>query len=125
MADNVAISAGSGVTVGTDERTINAIAVEVQRVVVEGGTAIATGQVTPTATAATLLALRDTRKSCTFYNGTNMTVFVGPATVTTANGFGIPAGGALTITTTALVQNIVASVTGLTGVVHYVESYDA
>lgn len=124
MADDVALPAASG-TVGADERTINSVAVKVQRVVTEGGTAFATGQVTPTATAATLLAARETRKTVTLYNGTNMTVFVGPATVTTANGFGIPAGAALTIPTTALLQVIVASVTGLAGAIHYVESYDA
>ena len=125
MADDVAITAGSGTTIAADERTIATVAVKVQRVVSEGGTAFATGQVTPTATAATLLAARETRKSCTFYNGTNMTVFIGPATVTTANGFALPSGAGLTIPTTALLQNIVASVTGLAGVVSYVESYDA
>lgn len=125
MADDVAITAGSGTTVGADERTINAVAVKVQRVVVEGGTSIATGQVTPTATAATLIAARETRKSVVFYNGTNLTVYVGPATVTTSNGFAMPPGSGLTLTTTALVQNIVASVTGLTGVVYYAETFDA
>ena len=125
MADDVAITSGSGTTVGADERTINAVAVKVQRVVVEGGTSIATGQVTPTATAATLIAARETRKSVVFYNGTNLTVYVGPATVTTSNGFAMPPGSGLTLTTTALVQNIVASVTGLTGVVYYAETFDA
>ena len=125
MADNVAITAGSGTTVATDERTINSVAVQVQRTIDQGGTAVATGQVTPTASAATLLAARDTRKSALFYNGTNMTVFIGPATVTTANGFGVPAGASLEVSTTALLQNIVSTVTGLTGVVYYVETYDA
>lgn len=96
-----------------------------QRVDEQGGTAFATGQVTPTASAATLLAARDTRKSATFYNGTNMTVYIGPATVSAANGFALPPGAGLTVPTTALLQNIVSTVTGLTGVVYYVESYDA
>lgn len=125
MADDVPITAGSGTTIGADERTINSASVKVQRVVSEGGTALATGQVTPTASAATLLAARETRKDVTFYNGTNMVVYIGPATVTTANGFALPPGAGLTIRTTALLQNIVATVTGLTGVVSYVESYDS
>lgn len=125
MADDVAITAGSGTTVGADERTINAVAVKVQRVVSEGGTAIATGQVTPTASAATLLAARETRKVMTFYNGTNMTVYIGPASVTTANGLALLPGAAVSIPSTALIQNIVSTVTGLTGVVSYVESYDS
>jgi hypothetical protein len=125
VADDVAITAGSGTTVGADERTINAVAVKVQRMVVEGGSDFVTGQVTPTASAATLVAARETRKNVVFYNGTNLDVFVGPATVTTANGFRMPPGSGLTITTTKLIQNIVASVTGLTGVVYYCETFDA
>src|SRR6187200_604787 len=125
MADDVAITAGSGTTVGADERTINSTAVKVQRVVSEGGTAVATGQVTPTGTAATLLAARETRKVATFFNGCNMTVYIGPATVTTGNGFELQPGAGLSIPTTALVQLIVASAMGLTGVVSYVESYDS
>ena len=76
-------------------------------------------------TAATLLAARETRKDVTFYNGTNMTVYIGPATVSAANGFALIAGAGLTIRTTALLQIIVSTVTGLTGVVSYAESYDA
>lgn len=125
MADNVAITAGAGTDIAADERTIATVAVKVQRVVVEGGTAIATGQVVPTATAATLLAARETRKEVTFVNLTNMAVFIGPATVTTANGFELPAGAGITVPTTALFQIIVASVTGLTGDVLYVEAYDS
>lgn len=125
MADDVAITAGSGTTIGADERTINSVAVKVQRVVVEGGTAIATGQVTPTASAATLLAARETRKDMTFYNGTNMTVYIGPASVTTANGLALIPGAGITIRSTALIQNIVATITGLTGVVSYIETYDS
>jgi hypothetical protein len=125
MADDVAITAGAGTTVGADERTINSVAVKVQRVVAEGGTGFATGQVTPSASAATLVAARETRKNVVIRNGTNVDVVVGPATVSTSNGFAIPPGAGLTLTTTAVVQLIVASVTGLTGVVYYAETYDA
>lgn len=89
------------------------------------GTDVVSGQVTPTASAATLVAARETRKNVVIRNGTNMDVFIGPATVTTANGFGVPAGAGLTLTTTKLLQLIVTSVTGLTGVVHYAEMFDA
>lgn len=125
MADDVAVTAGTGTTIGADERTINSVAVKVQRVVSEGGSAIANGQVTPTATAATLLAARETRKDMTFYNGTNMVVYIGIATVTAANGFALQPGAGITIRSTALIQNIVSTVTGLTGVVSYVETYDS
>lgn len=123
MADNVAITAGTGTTVGTDERSISSTNVQVQRVSSEGGTGWATGQVTPTASAATLLAARETRLHCTIYNFTNMRVFVGPATVTNANSVPIEAGAAMDFYHNLLLQNIVDSITGLTGKVAYSEEY--
>lgn len=124
MADNVAITAGSGTTVGTDERTINSTSVQVQRVDEQGSTAISTSQVTPTTTAGTLIAARDTRKRVIFSNNGSTDAYVGPATVTTSNGFKIPPGYTLTLYTTALVQAIIASGT-MTGAVHIVEEYDS
>lgn len=124
MADNVAISAGTGTTVGTDERTINAVAVQVQRTDEQGSTAIATGQVVPTTTAATLVAARDTRKRLIIHNLGSTDIWVGPATVTSANGFRVEVGAALTIQTTALVQAIIGAGLTLTGTVDYLEEYD-
>lgn len=124
MADDVAITAGSGTTIGADERTINAVAVKVQRVDEQGSTAIATGQVVVTTTAATFVAARDTRKRLIIRNNSNQDCWIGPATVTTANGFRVEVGTSLTLHTTALVQAIIASGT-MTGDVDYVEEYDA
>lgn len=122
MADDVAITAGSGTTIGADERTINSVAVKVQRMTDQGGTAIATGQVAPTNSAATLLAARETRKVVTFFNVGSVDVYIGPATVTSANGLKLPPGASIDIQTTALVQAITASGTGS---VHYCEVYDS
>jgi hypothetical protein len=124
MADNVAITAGSGTTVATDERTVNSVAVQVQRVDEQGSTAIATGQVVVTTTAATFLAARDTRKRVIIRNNSSTDAWIGPATVTTANGFRVEVGCSLTLYTTALIQAIIASGT-MTGDVDYVEEYDA
>lgn len=121
-ADNVAVTAGSGTTIGTDERTINSVAVQVQRVDEQAGTAVATGQVAPTNSAATLLAARDTRKTVTFVNQGTVNVYIGPATVTTGNGFLLVPGAGVDINTTALLQAITSSGTGA---IHYVETYDA
>lgn len=109
MADDVAITAGSGTTIAADERTINAVAVKIQRVGEIGSSAVAIARVTPTTTAATLIAARETRKRLIITNNSNVTVYVGPATVTTANGYPIPVGYTLVLYTTALVQAIVAS----------------
>lgn len=122
MADNVAITAGSGTTIATDERTINATTVQIQRVVGIGSTAIATGQAAPTGTAGTLVAARDTRNRLVLTNFGTQDVYVGPATVTTSNGHKVPPGASLTLYTTALVQGITSSGTGS---VHYVEEYDS
>jgi hypothetical protein len=124
VADDVAITAGAGTTIATDERTIAGTAKHVQRVDEQGSSAIATAQVTPTTTAGTLIAARDTRKRVIFTNNGSTDCYVGPATVTTANGFKIPAGYTLTLYTTALVQAIIASGT-MTGAIHIVEEYDA
>lgn len=125
MADNVAITAGSGTTVATDERTINAIAVQIQRVTDLGAATLANGQVNISNAAATLLAARETRKRVTFVNRQASAVFIGIATVTTANGFQLDPGASITLQTTALVQGITAAASAGTEKVHYVEEYDA
>lgn len=122
--DNVTIDNGSltDFTPATDERTIAATAVHVQRVSSEGGTSIVTGQVTVTTTAGTLVAARETRLDMTLLNNSGQDVWVGPATVTTVNGFKLVPGSAITLRTTALVQAIIASGT-MTGTVDYAETY--
>lgn len=122
MADNVAITAGSGTNIATDERTVNATTVQVQRVDEQGATAIATGQVAPTNSAATLLAARDTRKRVVFLNTGAVTVYIGPATVSAANGFPLVPGSSVTLYMQPLIQAITASGTGA---IAYLEEYDA
>ena len=123
MADNVAITAGSGTAVAADERTIAATTVYVQRVSEIGSTAIAVARITPTTSPATLVAARDTRKRLVITNNSNTTVYVGPATVSTANGYPIGVGYTLTLYTTILVQCIIASGTASADVA-CVEEYD-
>jgi len=122
MADDVAITAGSGTNIAADERTINSVSVKIQRMIDIGGSAVATGQVAPTGTAGTLLAARETRKVVTFVNRGTVDVYIGPATVTTANGILLSPGESIDIQTTALVQAITPAGTGA---VHYVEVYDS
>lgn len=125
MADDVAITAGSGTTIGADERTINSVAVKVQRVVVEGGTAVATAQTNISNTAATLIAARETRKRVVIVNRQTVPIYVGPATVTTANGVLLNPGDSLTLLTTALIQGITAAASPGGDKVHTSEEYDA
>lgn len=127
MADNVTVDNGglTDYTPATDERTINAVAVHIQRVGEIGSSAIATSQVTPTSTAATLIAARETRKRVILTNRGNTDCWVGPATVTSSNGHILPAGYSLTLYTTALVQAIIGAGLTMTGAVHILEEYDS
>lgn len=124
MADNVAVTAGSGTTIGTDERSINSVTVQVQRVDEQGSTAIDAAQTNVTNSAATLVAARDTRKRVVIVNRQVAAIFVGEATVTTANGFQIDPGASLTLHTTALIQAITAAASGAGEKVHTLEEYD-
>lgn len=121
MADNVAITAGSGTTVATDERTIAATAVQVQRVDEQGSTAIAAGQVSCSTTATSIAAARDTRKAIVIVNRGTNALYVGPSGVTTTTGFQLNQNDAITIRTTAQVFGIVATATSTA---HFVEEYD-
>ena len=82
----------------------------------------ATGQVATSGTAGTLVAAKPTRRSVTVTNLDGaINVFVGPPTVTAANGFRLGPGLSHTFYTTALLQVIAASGTPS---VAYVEYYD-
>ena len=124
MADNVAITAGSGTTVGTDERTINSVAVQVQRVNEQGGTAIATGTASVTTTSGSAVAARDTRKRVVLYsrpdNTANMTI--GPSGVASGTGITLTPGSSLTLYTTAAIHADAASGTQN---LDYIEEYDS
>lgn len=117
MADDVAITAGSGTAIATQDRSSR----HFQQVIDTGSDSIATGQAAPTGTAATLVAARANRKRLVLINHGTVDVYIGPATVTTANGVKIPVGASLTMETCALVQGITA---GSTGAIHYLEEYD-
>lgn len=122
MADNRDLAALTG-NVATDERTINSVTVHVQRVGEIGSSALANGQVVPTTTAGTLVAARETRKRLIIENIGSCNVYVGIATVTTANGVLLPPGASMEFYTTALLQAIIG--TGSTGAnVAYWEEYD-
>lgn len=148
MADGVPITAGSGTTIATDDTgatghvqlvklgySANGSATLVQAdvdgilvnlgahndVITRGPSSFATGQVTVSTTATTLVASRSGRTNVVLLNYGICTVWVGPATVTTSNGIALDPGATLTLSTTALIQGIAP--TGFSGIVHYVEEY--
>ena len=109
MADNVAITAGSGTTISTDERTINSVAVQVQRTVPLGGSSLANGHVTVTNTATEIRAATDTQHCVTIVNYQTVPIYVGAATVTTSAGCRLDPGASLPLHPTAAVQGITAA----------------
>lgn len=124
MADNVAITAGTGTSIATDERSIGGSTVQVQRVDEQGATAIATGQASCTSTLGTAkVAARDTRKRLVMYNVGPNDVFVGPTGITVSTGLILNPGTSCTLYTTAALFALCN--TSETATLHYVEEYDA
>jgi hypothetical protein len=109
VADNVAITAGSGTTISTDERTINSTAQHVQRMVPLGGSSLANGHVTVTNTATEIRAATETQHCVTIVNYQTVPIYVGAATVTTSAGFRLDPGASVTLHTTAAVQGITSA----------------
>jgi hypothetical protein len=105
------------VTIATDQANVP-VAV---KTAVGPGT-IATGQVTTSTTAGTMVAANATRRRCILKNtDASITVTVGPATVTTGNGMPLKAGESLEVRWTGLIQVISASGTP---VVAYMDESD-
>ncbi len=126
MADNVAITAGSGTTIATDERTIASVAAQVQRVDEQGGQTILANVVSVTTTAASATSARDTRKYITILASPANTdvVYIGSSTVaaeTPANGIRLDPGASITLYTTAVVW---ADAVSGTQTINYIEVYD-
>lgn len=87
-----------------------------------GASNIVTGQAAPTNSAATLVASRATRTRLTMINRGSVSVYVGPATVTTANGVELKPGESMTFEMAGTtLQGITASGTGN---IHYWEEYN-
>lgn len=61
MADNVAITAGSGTTIHTDEKTLASVSGHVQRMTVAAGETLTVKIISQTTTAANALAANDSR----------------------------------------------------------------
>lgn len=75
-----------------------------------GATHAATSQVTTSTSPSTAAIARPTRRSCLIRNlDTSISVYIGPATVSAANGMLLKAGESIPITAVTLLQVIAAS----------------
>lgn len=124
MADNVAVTAGSGTTVATDERTIGS-AVHVQRVAPHGTPAITVGQVEVSNANTAIVAVDATRMSVTLVNRQTVAVFIDDATATTS-AFRLDPGDSITLGTGAVINGITSAAYTAVGdaKVHYVAMHD-
>jgi hypothetical protein len=84
VADNVAVTAGSGTNIATDERTIAATTVQLQRVISTGGSTGSSGQVEVTNSSTTVKAAAETRLYITIVNRQTVSVFIDPSGGTAA-----------------------------------------
>jgi hypothetical protein len=109
VADNVAITAGTGTTIATDERSIGGSTVHVQRMSPVGGSTLANAHVTVTNSATTIRAATETAYETTIVNYQTVPVYVGGATVTTSTGLRLDPGASLTLHTTAEIQGITSA----------------
>lgn len=125
MADNVAITAGSGTTIATDERTIAGTAAQVQRVDEQGSQSTAVGRVAVTSSSTAIAAARDTRKRIVIVNRQTVAIYVQSGTATTSD-FKLDPGDSVTLCTQAAVNGITTAAYSASGdaYVYYVEEYD-
>lgn len=118
LASPSSLVAGTAIVgkVGIDQTTpgtTNAVSVQSAK----GAANLSTPQITTSTTAATLVVARPTRRSVLIRNlDTTITVYVGPATVTSSNGFPIRAGEAIPFSWVGLIQVIAASGTPIVAV---------
>jgi hypothetical protein len=125
MADNVAVTAGSGTTVGTDERTIGGTSVQVQRVASHGTPNITAAQVEVSNTSAAICAADSTRQTVTIVNRQLVSVYIDDATATTS-AFRLDPGDSITLATGAVINGITAAAYTAVGdaKVHVVATHD-
>jgi hypothetical protein len=92
MADNIAVTAGSGTTLATDETTIGGTATQVQRVTLGAAPAVAYGNTACTTTATSILSSNVERKGFVI-KAIDGTVYIGDdSSVTTSTGFRLDIG---------------------------------
>lgn len=119
IATNTGTTATNTSTIATNQTNGNLLTQVTRQI---GAANYANGQVTATTTAGTLKTATATRRSIMIKNtDAAITVYIGAATVTAANGVPLKAGESIAVDTTALIQVISASGTP---VVAYMETSD-
>ena len=123
MADDVAITAGSGTTIATQDRSGR----HFQEVLPTGGATIAATHVTVTNSSTEILAARAGRRRVVITNYQTVPIYVGQDTITTSTGHRLDPGASLMLETVAIIDGITSasySAAGEDDKVHVLEEYD-
>ena len=123
MADDVQITAGSGTTIATQDRSGR----HLQEVLPTGAATIAATHVTVTNTSTEILAARAGRRRAVITNYQTVPIYVGQDTITTSTGHRLDPGASLMLETVAVIDGITSasySAAGEDDKVHVVEEYD-
>ena len=122
MADNVAVTAGVGTAISTDERSIGGNTVHIQRIYDIGGSAITGGQTEISNANTAIRAAADTRKRIVIVNRQTVPVYIGASAATTGM-FRLDPGDSVSLYTTAAVNGITAAAYAAVGdaMVHWIE----
>ena len=118
MADNLAITPGSGATLATDETTIGGTAAHVQRVTQGAAPSLSVGNTACTATATQIVAANVERKGLVI-KAIDGPVYLGGSGVTTSTGFLLNSGESLS--TSSFIGAVYGRVTSTTVNVRYWE----
>ncbi len=127
MADNPTVDNGAltDYAVATDERTIDTVAVHVQRTAPHGAPNLTAGQVTVTNSSTAIVAADDNRAFVTIVNRQTVAVWIDDATATTG-AFRLDPGDSITLFTSAVLNGITSAAYSASGdaKVHYIAVHD-
>jgi hypothetical protein len=124
LADNIAITEGSGKTIRTSERETDK---HTQHVYAVGAETIAATHVTVTNSSTEILAARAGRKRAIITNYQTVPIYVGQDTITTSTGHMLLPNMSMELHTVAVIDGITSAAYSASGEdtkVHVVEEYD-
>ena len=123
MADNIAVTAGSGTNVGTSDRS----GVHIQHFLSLGSESIAATHVTVTNTSTEILAARAGRRRAVITNYQTVPIYVGQDTITTSTGHRLDPGMSIVLHTVGVIDGITSAAYTAAGEddkTHVIEEYD-
>lgn len=123
MADNVAVTAGSGTNIGTSDRS----SVHIQHILSLGSETIAATHVTVTNSSTEILAARAGRRRAIITNYQTVPIYVGQDTITTSTGHRLDPGASIVLHSVGVIDGITSaaySAAGEDDKTHVIEEYD-